>query len=177
MASPTTLVELKRSPSDYTLSNVVHWELGGDVPFVFLANCLVAVSEAEAAEHDLQDITCNIFRTFMKISPQNLFAVLSILARTYVDGDNSYTIEASKDAIIEAIAASSNKTPEFIKDQLLEHDLAFVAEVNRPVELIFKREKLTVEYLFSKIIALVVITHTTILYFINTILMYFISSI
>ncbi|XP_042009579.1 DNA ligase 1-like isoform X1 [Salvia splendens] len=153
MASPPTLVELKRSPSDYTLSNVVHWELGGDVPFVFLANCLVAVSEA--AEDDLQDIACNIFRTFMKISPQNLFAVLSILARTYTDGDNSYTIEASKDAIIEAIAESSNKTPEFIKDQLLEHDLAFVAEVNRPIELLFKREKLTIEYLFSKIIALV----------------------
>ncbi|XP_042010606.1 DNA ligase 1-like [Salvia splendens] len=156
MADQYMILELKRTPAEFTISNIVEWGQNdnvGEILFLFLANCLQALSEVE---DDLKDsCLCNILRIFIEKSPRYIYPVVSILTRSFVDEDGSFVVEASKADIMAAISQASGKSVDVLKYEM-QHlsDLASLAESNRAACLVIGRRPHTIDYLFSKIIAL-----------------------
>ncbi|XP_047947957.1 DNA ligase 1-like [Salvia hispanica] len=148
MASPSIIEELKKHSSEFSVSDVVKWEFGNVIPFDFLANSLVALSEVDEWDSCLT----NILRAVIESSPTDLLAVICLLARKVFDDNGSYRISASREVVVRAIANSSQKTKQVIKRNLKENgnDLALVAELNRPV-LLRPRRPLTIGHVFLKL--------------------------
>lgn len=136
--------ELKKKGADFEAKRAAYWDEGEPVPFVFVAKALDTVSK-ETGTLVITEIMCNMLRTVMETTPDDLLAIMCLLSNKVLTlgiGDVSI-----KKVLVEAFGVKL----EHIEQQLTVHgDLGLVAKHCRLSQsLLRKPQPLTVAKVFD----------------------------
>lgn len=142
--------ELKKKAADFKVKTAVYWGEGERVPFMFLAKALDAISK-ESGRIVITEITCNMLRTVMDTTPDDLLAVVYLSANRIASAHEGLELGIGETSIIKALAEACGAKEAHIKKQYEKlGDLGLVAKASRSSQpLMRKPEALTVAKVFD----------------------------
>ncbi|KAJ0083209.1 hypothetical protein Patl1_30576 [Pistacia atlantica] len=134
------MVLLKEKPGDFDPKMVACWEKGERVPFIFLSLAFEMISN-ETGRILITNIVCNMLRTVMDMTPEDLVAVVYLAANKIAPAHEGLELGIGDASIIKALAEAYGRTDAQVKKQYKEMgDLGLVAKASRSSQsMIFKR--------------------------------------
>lgn len=108
--------ELKKKAADFKVKRAAYWGEGDRVPFMFLAKALDAISK-ESGRIVITEITCNMLRTVMDTTPDDLLAVVYLSANRIASAHEGLELGIGETSIIKALAEACGAKETHIKKQ------------------------------------------------------------
>lgn len=108
---------LKRKPSEFDPGTVACWEKGKSVPFLFLSLAFHMISE-ESSRIIITDILCNLLRTVMHATPEDLVPVVYLSACRIAPPHEGLELGIQEATIIKVAAEACGRTESHIKNEL-----------------------------------------------------------
>ncbi|XP_028776240.1 DNA ligase 1-like [Neltuma alba] len=141
---------LKKKPADFDPSSISCWDKGEPVPFLFLSLAFDMISE-ETGRIVMTDIVCNMLRTVMNTTPEDLVAVVYLSANKFAPAHEGLELGIGDASIIKALAEACGRTEAQIKNQYKEKgDLGLVAKASRSSQsMMWKPDPLTIRKVFN----------------------------
>ena len=106
---------LRKKPADFNPEAAAYWE-DKRVPFLFLARAFDMISN-ESGRIVITDIVCNMLRTVMHATPDDLVAVVYLSANRIAPAHDGLELGIGDASIIKALAESCGRKDEFVKSQ------------------------------------------------------------
>ncbi|KAG8644646.1 DNA ligase 1 [Manihot esculenta] len=141
---------LKKSPGDFDPKKVLSWEKGERVPFIFV--CLgFELIEKESGRILITNMVCNMLRTVMDTTPDDLLALVYLLANKIAPAHEGVELGIGESIIIKALAEAFGRTEKQVKKQLEgTGDLGLVAQASRSSQSMMRKpDPLTVAKVFN----------------------------
>ncbi|KAK4790184.1 hypothetical protein SAY86_017488 [Trapa natans] len=122
---------LKNKAADFDPKKVASWDEGERVPFIFLCLAFDLISN-ETGRIVITDIVCNALRSVMKTTPDDLLAIVYLLANRIAPAHEGLELGIGDASIIKALAEACGRTEVQVKKQYKElGDLGLVAKASR----------------------------------------------
>ncbi|KAF3789524.1 DNA ligase 1 [Nymphaea thermarum] len=137
--------QLTKKPPEFKPKSAAFWKEGEHVPFLFLARALDLIAN-ESGRIAMTDIMCNVFRTVIATTPDDLLAVVYLSANKIAPAYKGIELGIGDAAIIKVLAEACGRNETHIKTQLKTlGDLGLVAKSSRRTQALMKKpEPLTV---------------------------------
>ncbi|PKU64573.1 DNA ligase 1 [Dendrobium catenatum] len=144
------LVELRKKGSDFDPKAAASWKDGDPVPFIFLARALDLISN-ESGRIAITDIICNVFRTVMATTPNDLLPTVYLSANRVAPPHEGIELGIGDASLIKALAEAYGRKEEHVNKQLQElGDLGLVAKASRSSQrVLYKPQRLTITKVFD----------------------------
>ncbi|KAH8970003.1 hypothetical protein BDL97_02G063400 [Sphagnum fallax] len=135
---------LSKKETEFDPQMAAFWKPGEHVPFIFLASAFDMISD-ESGRLAMTNILCNVFRTVISTTPQDLLAVVNLSANRIAPAHEGVELGIGDAAIIKVLTEAYGRKDEQIKAQLKTlGDLGSVAKCSRSSQkLMFKPAPLT----------------------------------
>ncbi|XP_028194823.1 DNA ligase 1-like isoform X2 [Glycine soja] len=134
--------QLKKKPSDFDPASISAWEKGQPVPFLFLCLAFDMISQ-ESGRIVITDIVCNLLRTVMYSTPEDLVKVVYLSANRIAPAHEGMELGIGDASIVKALAEAYGRTEK-------KGDLGLVAKESRSSQpMMFKPEALTITKVFN----------------------------
>ncbi|GFQ05217.1 DNA ligase 1 [Phtheirospermum japonicum] len=145
-----SLLELKKKAANFKVKKAVYWGVGEKVPFMFVAKALDAIA-IESGRIAITEIVCNLLRTVIETTPDDLLAVVYLLANRIAPAHEGLELGIGDASIIKALSVACGATEAHVKKQYKDlGDLGNVAKSIRSSQpLMRKPEALTVAKVFD----------------------------
>lgn len=141
---------LKKKAGEFDPKLVANWGQGERVPFVFV--CLVFdLIDKETGRIVITDIVCNMLRTVMYTTPEDLVPVIYLAANRIAPAHEGLELGIGDASIVKALAEACGRTEAHVKKQYKElGDLGHVAKESRSSQSMMRKpDALTVTKVFS----------------------------
>lgn len=112
----SSIPELKKKAKDFNLKNVACWKEGERVPCLFLCLGFDMISE-ESSRITITDIVCNMLRTVMDTTPDDLVATVYLLANKIAPAHEGLELGIGDASIIKALSEAFGRTEAQVKKQ------------------------------------------------------------
>ncbi|KAJ4725014.1 DNA ligase [Melia azedarach] len=144
------IVLLKKKAGDFDPKMVACWERGERVPFIFLSLVFDMISN-ETGRILITDIVCNMLRTVMDTTPEDLVAVVYLAANKVAPAHEGLELGIGDASIIKALAEACGRTETQVKKQYKEMgDLGLVAKASRSSQSMMRKpDPLTIAKVFD----------------------------
>ncbi|KAL2328547.1 hypothetical protein Fmac_021974 [Flemingia macrophylla] len=130
---------LKDKPSDFDPASAASWEKGQPVPFLFLALTFDMISN-ESGRIVMTNIVCNLLRTVMHVTPEDLVPVIYLSANKISPAHTGLELGIGEASIIKALAEAYGRNESWVKNQYeKEGDLGLVAKASRSSQPMFRK--------------------------------------
>ncbi|KAK5846948.1 DNA ligase 1 [Gossypium arboreum] len=141
---------LKKKPADFDPNMVACWEKGERVPFLFLSLAFDLISN-ETGRIVITDIVCNMFRTVIATTPDDLVATVYLAANKVAPAHEGLELGIGDASIIKALAEACGRTESQVKSQYKDKgDLGLVAQASRSSQSMMRKpDPLTVIKVFD----------------------------
>ncbi|KAI9194253.1 hypothetical protein LWI28_004454 [Acer negundo] len=141
---------LKKKGSEFDPKMVACWEKGDKVPFIFLSLALDMISN-ESGRIVITDIVCNMLRTVIDTTPEDLAAVVYLAANKVAPAHEGLELGIGDASIIKALAEACGRTEIQVKKQYKEMgDLGLVAKASRSSQSMMRKpDPLTIAKVFE----------------------------
>ncbi|XP_027191804.1 DNA ligase 1 isoform X2 [Cicer arietinum] len=141
---------LKKKPSDFNPSSVACWGKDKPVPFLFLCLAFDLISE-ETGRIVMTDIVCNLLRTVIQSTPEDLVPVVYLSANRIAPAHEGLELGIGDASIIKALAEACGRTEQQIKIQYKDKgDLGLVAKASRSSQSMMRKpDALTIRKVFN----------------------------
>ncbi|KAK0604033.1 hypothetical protein LWI29_011370 [Acer saccharum] len=141
---------LKKKGSEFDPKMVACWEKGDKVPFIFLSLALDMISN-ESGRIVITDIVCNMLRTVIDTTPEDLAAVVYLAANKVAPAHEGLELGIGDASIIKALAEACGRTEVQVKKQYKEMgDLGLVAKASRSSQSMMRKpDPLTIAKVFE----------------------------
>ncbi|KAK7257652.1 hypothetical protein RIF29_31784 [Crotalaria pallida] len=141
---------LKKKPAEFKPSSVATWKKGDPVPFLFLSLAFDLISK-ESGRIVITDIVCNLLRTVIYSSPEDLIPVVYLSANRIAPAHEGLELGIGDASIIKALAEACGRTEAQIKKQYKDKgDLGIVAQVSRSSQSMMRKpDALTIRKVFK----------------------------
>lgn len=145
-----SIVQLKKAAANFDPQKAAFWGEGERVPFLFLVRVFDAISK-ESGRIVITGIVCNMLRTVIKTTPDDLLPVVYLLANRIAPAHEGLELGIGDASIIKALAEACGAKEAHIKKQYKElGDLGLVAKASRSSQpLMRKPQPLTVAKVFD----------------------------
>ncbi|KAL0370117.1 UNVERIFIED_CONTAM: DNA ligase 1 [Sesamum angustifolium] len=145
-----SLAELKKKAANFNVKKAAYWGEGERVPFMFVVKALDAISK-ESGRIAITEIVCNMLRTVIETTPDDLLAVVYLLANRIASAHDGLELGIGDASIIKALAEACGTKEAHVKKQYKElGDLGLVAKASRSSQpLMRKPEALSVAKVFD----------------------------
>ncbi|GJX25481.1 DNA ligase 1 [Tanacetum coccineum] len=142
--------QLKTKPVKFDPKKAAYWGEGERVPFLFLVRVFDAISK-ESGRIVITEIVCNMLRTVIDTTPDDLVAVVYLLANRIAPAHEGLELGIGDTSIIKALAEACGAKEDHIKKQYKKlGDLGLVAKASRSSQpLMRKPQPLTVSKVFD----------------------------
>lgn len=107
---------LKKKPSQFNPCSISCWEKGEPVPFLFLSMAFDMIDN-ESGRIKITNILCNLLRTVIHITPEDLVFVVYLSAGRIAPPHKGLELRIGDASIIKALAEVYGSTKSFIKEQ------------------------------------------------------------
>ncbi|XP_050947729.1 DNA ligase 1 isoform X2 [Cucumis melo] len=146
----SSIAELKKKAKDFNSKNVACWKEGERVPFLFLCLGFDMISE-ESSRITITDIVCNMLRTVMDTTPDDLVATVYLLANKIAPAHEGLELGIGDASIIKALSEAFGRTEAQVKKQYKElGDLGLVAKASRSSQSMMRKpDALTIAKVFD----------------------------
>ncbi|KAL6199850.1 hypothetical protein ACLB2K_029632 [Fragaria x ananassa] len=155
-AQLTSRIELlKKKALEFDPSAVANWGKGDRVPFMFVALAFDLIDK-ESKRIVITDIVCNMLRTVIHTTPEDLLAAVYLSANKIAPAHEGLELGIGDASIIKALAEACGKSEKDVKKRYdAEGDLGIVAQNSRSQQkMMWKPEPLTVTKVFNTFRAL-----------------------
>ncbi|XP_047180600.1 DNA ligase 1 [Vigna umbellata] len=144
------VAQLKQKPSSFDPASMIAWEKGQPVPFLFLALAFDMISQ-ESGRIVITDIVCNVLRTVMLATPEDLVPVVYLSANRIAPAHEGLELGIGESIISKALAEAYGRNENWIKTQYQKKgDLGLVAKESRSSQpMMWKPEALTIRKVFN----------------------------
>ncbi|XP_020584212.1 DNA ligase 1 isoform X2 [Phalaenopsis equestris] len=144
------LLELRKKGADFDPKAAASWKDGDPVPFNFLARALDLISN-ESGRIAITDIICNVFRTVMATTPDDLLPTVYLSANRIAPPHEGIELGIGDASLVKALAEAYGRKEEHVNKQLQElGDLGLVAKASRSSQrVLYKPQRLTVVKVFD----------------------------
>ncbi|GLU02548.1 hypothetical protein SLE2022_197940 [Rubroshorea leprosula] len=141
---------LKKKPAAFDPNMVACWEKGERVPFLFLCLAFDLISN-ETGRIVITDIVCNMFRTVIDTTPEDLVSVVYLAANKVASPHEGLELGIGDASIIKALAEAFGRTEAQVKSQYKDKgDLGLVAQASRSSQSMMRKpDPLTVAKVFN----------------------------
>ncbi|CAN0879111.1 DNA ligase 1 [Linum grandiflorum] len=141
---------LKKKPKDFDPMKVACWEKGEKIPFIFFSLALEVI-EKENSRIVITDVACNMLRTVMETTPDDLLPVVYLLAQRIAPAHEGIELGIGESILIKALAEAYSTTERDVKRSYQkEGDLGDVAAASRGTQRTMSQpEQLTVSKVFD----------------------------
>ncbi|GLT80757.1 hypothetical protein SLA2020_521800 [Shorea laevis] len=141
---------LKKKPAAFDPNMVACWEKGERVPFLFLCLAFDLISN-ETGRILITDIVCNMFRTVIDTTPEDLVSVVYLAANKVASPHEGLELGIGDASIIKALAEAFGRTEAQVKSQYKDKgDLGLVAQASRSSQSMMRKpDPLTVTKVFN----------------------------
>lgn len=112
----SSIPELKKKAKDFNSKNVACWKEGERVPCLFLCLGFDMISE-ESSRIVITDIVCNMLRTVMDTTPDDLVATVYLLANKIAPAHEGLELGIGDSSIIKALSEAFGRTEAQVKKQ------------------------------------------------------------
>nr|XP_043610903.1 DNA ligase 1-like [Erigeron canadensis] len=145
-----SIVQLKTSPEKFNPKKAGYWGVGKRVPFLFLARVFDVVANESGRNANI-DTVCNMLRTVIDATPDDLVQIVYLLANRIAPAHEGLELGIGDASIIKALAEACGAKETHIKKQYKElGDLGLVAKASRSSQpLMWKPQPLTVAKVFE----------------------------
>lgn len=109
------VVLLKRKPGDFDPERVSWWEKGERVPFLFVALAFDLVS-GESGRIVITDILCNMLRTVIATTPDDLVATVYLAANEIAPAHEGVELGIGEGSIVKTISEAFGRTEAHVKN-------------------------------------------------------------
>ncbi|XP_027345986.1 DNA ligase 1 isoform X1 [Abrus precatorius] len=142
--------QLKKKPSEFDPASVACWEKEKPVPFLFLCLAFDMIAE-ETGRIVITDIVCNLLRTVIHATPEDLVPVVYLSANRIAPAHEGLELGIGDASIIKALAEACGRTESQIKNQYKEKgDLGLVAKASRSSQSMMRKpDALTIRKVFN----------------------------
>lgn len=107
---------LKNKEAEFDPKMVACWNEGDRVPFIFLSLAFDLIAN-ESRRIVITDITCNVLRTVMATTPEDLLATVYLLANRIAPAHEGLELGIGDASIIKALAEAFGRTEAQVKKQ------------------------------------------------------------
>ncbi|XVE79821.1 hypothetical protein DITRI_Ditri14bG0087200 [Diplodiscus trichospermus] len=141
---------LKKKPADFDPKMVAGWEKGERVPFLFLSLAFDLISN-ETGRIVITDIVCNLLRTVIDSTPDDLVATVYLAANKVAPAHEGLELGIGDASIIKALAEAFGRTESQVKSLYKDKgDLGLVAQASRSSQSMMRKpDPLTVVKVFD----------------------------
>ncbi|KAL9253223.1 DNA ligase 1-like protein [Drosera capensis] len=141
---------LRKKAGEFEPRSAAWWEDGERVPFLFVAKAFDLVAN-ESGRLTITDIVCNLLRTVIEVTPNDLLPVVYLLANKIAAAHKGLELGIGDASIIKALAEACGRKEEHIKTQYKDlGDLGLVAKASRSSQTTMLRPSpLTVSQVFD----------------------------
>ncbi|XP_017252849.1 DNA ligase 1 isoform X2 [Daucus carota subsp. sativus] len=145
-----SIAQLKNKPANFDPKKAAFWGEGKKVPFSFVTRVFDAVDK-ESGRIVITEIVCNMLRTVIQTSPDDLLPVVYLLANRIAPAHEGLELGIGDASIIKALAEACGCNEAQIRKQYKDlGDLGLVAKASRSSQsLMRKPEALTVTKVFN----------------------------
>ncbi|PKA64255.1 DNA ligase 1 [Apostasia shenzhenica] len=142
-------LELKKKGSDFVPRAAATWKDGEPVPFLFLARALELISN-ESGRIVITDIICNVFRTVLSSTPDDLLPTVYLSANRIAPPHEGMELGIGDASLVKALAEAYGRKEEHVNKQLQElGDLGLVAKASRSSQGVLRKpQRLTIAKVF-----------------------------
>lgn len=146
----SNIVLLKKKAGEFDPKMVACWEKGERVPFIFLSLVFDMISN-ETGRIVITDIVCNMLRTVMETTPEDLVPVVYLAANKIAPAHEGLELGIGDASIIKALAEACGRTESHVKKQYQEMgDLGLVAKASRSSQSMMRKpDPLTITKVFD----------------------------
>ncbi|XP_057483850.1 DNA ligase 1-like [Actinidia eriantha] len=150
ISADESIAKLKKKPANFDPKTAAFWEDGERVPFLFLVKAFDAIDK-ESGRIAITDIVCNMLRTVIATTPDDLLPVVYLLANKIAPAHEGVELGIGDASIIKALAEACGAKESQIKSKYQAlGDLGLVAKASRSSQsLMRKPEALTVTKVFD----------------------------
>ncbi|CAK7332181.1 unnamed protein product [Dovyalis caffra] len=144
------IVSLKKKAGDFKPEMVASWEKGERVPFMFVSLAFDLIAN-ESGRIVITDIVCNMLRTVMDTTPEDLVAVVYLLANKVAPAHEGVELGIGEAIIIKALAEACGRTEKEVRKQYKDMgDLGLVAKASRSSQSMMRKpDPLTITKVFN----------------------------
>ncbi|KNA23525.1 hypothetical protein SOVF_024140 [Spinacia oleracea] len=144
------VANLKEKPASFKPNSAAWWEDGDKVPFLFLARAFDLI-KGESGRIVITNITCNVLRTVMATTPDDLLEVVYLLANKIAPAHQGLELGLGDASLIKALAESCGASEAVVKTSYRDlGDLGDVAKVLRSKQsMMFQPPPLTIAKVFN----------------------------
>ncbi|KAJ6670374.1 DNA LIGASE 1 [Salix viminalis] len=144
------IVLLKKKAGDFKPEMVANWEKGERVPFIFVSLAFDLIAN-ESGRIVITDIVCNVLRTVMDTTPEDLVVVVYLLANKVAPAHEGVELGIGEALIIKALAEACGRTEKEVKKQYKDlGDLGLVAKASRSSQSMMRKpDPLTITKVFN----------------------------
>lgn len=144
------VANLKKKAGEFEPRSAAWWEDKEKVPFLFVAKAFDLVAN-ESGRLAITDIVCNLLRTVIEVTPNDLLPVVYLLANKIAPAHKGLELGIGDASIIKALAEACGRKEEHIKTQYKDlGDLGLVAKASRSSQTTMLRPSpLTVAQVFD----------------------------
>lgn len=141
---------LKKKAGDFDPKLMANWGEGERVPFAFVCLAFDLIAN-ETGRIAITDIVCNLLRTVMHTTPEDLVPVVYLAANRIAPAHEGLELGIGDASIIKALAEACGRTEAHVKKQYKElGDLGLVAKASRSSQSMMRKpDSLTVTKVFS----------------------------
>ncbi|GMP88781.1 hypothetical protein CsSME_00040634 [Camellia sinensis var. sinensis] len=141
---------LKKKPANFDPKSAAFWNDGERVPFMFLVKVFDAIDK-ESGRIAITEIVCNMLRTVILTTPDDLLPVVYLLANKIAPAHEGVELGIGDASIIKALAEACGAKESQIKSKYQAlGDLGLVAKASRSSQSLMRRpEPLTVAKVFG----------------------------
>ncbi|EPS73222.1 hypothetical protein M569_01532 [Genlisea aurea] len=141
---------LKNKAAHFNVAKAAYWGKGERVPFLFLVKMFDAISK-ESGRIAITEIVCNMLRTVMETTPDDLLPVVYLSANRIASSHEGLELGIGDASIIKALAEACGAKEAHIKKQYKEFgDLGLVAKASRSSQALMRKpEALTICKVFD----------------------------
>ncbi|CAI0398006.1 unnamed protein product [Linum tenue] len=142
--------DLKKKAKEFKPEKVACWEKGERIPFIFVSLAFDMIAN-ESGRIVITDIVCNMLRTVMDTTPEDLLPVVYLLANKIAPAHEGIELGIGEAILIRALAEAYSKMERDVKKMYQEMgDLGLVAKASRRTQrTMSKPESLTVAKVFD----------------------------
>ncbi|KAJ6895155.1 hypothetical protein NC651_021599 [Populus alba x Populus x berolinensis] len=144
------IVLLKKKAGDFKPEMMANWEKGERVPFIFVSLAFDLIAN-ETGRIVITDIVCNMLRTVMDTTPEDLVAVVYLLANKVAPAHEGVELGIGEALIIKALAEACGRKEKEVKKQYKDlGDLGLVAKASRSSQSMMRKpDPLTITKVFN----------------------------
>ncbi|XP_062082174.1 DNA ligase 1-like [Humulus lupulus] len=142
--------QLKSKAGDFDPKSIACWNEGERIPFLFLCLAFDLIAN-ESGRIVITDIVCNMLRTVMHTTPDDLVPVVYLAANRIAPAHEGLELGIGDASIIKALAEACGRTETQVKKQYKElGDLGLVAKASRSSQSMMRKpDPLTVTKVFD----------------------------